>query len=72
MSAMSSSGRNDENISIVLADDHAVVRSALQMLLDSEQDMKVVAQGGDTEAAVRYTRGHKPDVLLLDLGMPGG
>jgi DNA-binding NarL/FixJ family response regulator len=72
MSAMSSSGRNDENISIVLADDHAVVRSALQMLLDSEQDMKVVGQGDDTEAAVRYTRGHKPDVLLLDLGMPGG
>jgi two-component system, NarL family, response regulator NreC len=70
---MSSKGASgSETITIVLADDHAVVRSALQMLLDAEQDMKVVAQGGDTDAAVRYTRGHKPDILLLDLGMPGG
>lgn len=70
---MSSKGASgSETITIVLADDHAVVRSALQMLLDAEQDMKVVAEGGDTDAAVRYTRGHKPNVLLLDLGMPGG
>ena len=70
MSGKGASG--SETITIVLADDHAVVRSALQMLLDAEQDMKVVAEGGDTDAAVRYTRGHKPNVLLLDLGMPGG
>jgi two-component system, NarL family, response regulator NreC len=57
---------------IVLADDHAVVRSALRMLLDAESDFQVVAEAGNVESAVRYTRGHKPRVLILDLNMPGG
>ena len=60
------------SITIVLADDHAVVRSALRLLLDAEEDFEVVAEAGDIEAALRYTRGHKPDVLILDLNMPGG
>jgi two-component system response regulator NreC len=55
----------------VLADDHAVVRRGLQLLLDSEDDLEVVAQVGDAEAAVRTARRHKPDVLVLDLSMPG-
>ena len=59
-------------ITIVLADDHAVVRSALRLLLDAEEDFEVVAEAGDIESALRYTRGHKPDVLILDLNMPGG
>jgi two-component system response regulator NreC len=59
-------------IRIVLADDHAVVRSGLKMLLESEKDFEVVAEAGDTESARRYVRGHKPDVLVLDLNMPGG
>lgn len=59
-------------ITIVLADDHAVVRSALQMLLDAETNLSVVAQAGDAEGAIRYARGHRPTVLILDLGMPGG
>lgn len=58
-------------ISIVLADDHAVVRSALRMLLDAEPGMEVVAEAGDVEGAIRYVRGHRPDVLILDLNMPG-
>ncbi len=61
----------DERITIVLADDHAVVRSALKMLLDAEQDFEVVAEAGDAAAAGRYVRGHKPTVLVLDLNMPG-
>jgi two-component system, NarL family, response regulator NreC len=59
-------------IRIVLADDHAVVRRGLQLLLDSEDDFEVVASVGDVEAAIRTTRGYKPDVLVLDLNMPGG
>jgi len=56
---------------IVLADDHTVVRSALRMLLEAESDFEVVAEAGDAETAVRYVRGHKPTVLILDLNMPG-
>lgn len=60
-----------DSIRIVLADDHAVVRSALRMLLDAEPGMEVVAEAGDVEGAIRYVRGHRPDVLILDLNMPG-
>jgi len=59
-------------IRIVLADDHAVVRSGLRMLLDSEPDFEVVAEASDVDSARRYVRGHHPAVLLLDLNMPGG
>src|ERR687892_316048 len=61
-----------ESVRIVLADDHAVVRSALRLLLDAEPDLEVVAEAGDIESTVRYVRGHKPDVLVLDLNMPSG
>ncbi len=56
---------------IVLADDHTVVRKALRLLLDAEPGFEVVAEAGDADAAVRYVRGHKPAVLILDLNMPG-
>jgi two-component system response regulator NreC len=59
-------------IRVVLADDHAVVRSGLRMLLDSEPDFEVVAEAGDVDSAKRYVRGHHPRVLVLDLNMPGG
>jgi two-component system response regulator NreC len=58
-------------ITIVLADDHAVVRSALRMLLEAEEGMEVVAEAGNVEDAIRYVRGHRPTVLILDLNMPG-
>ena len=61
----------DGAITVVLADDHAVVRSALHMLLDAEPDLAVVAEAGDAAGALRYVRGHKPRVLILDLNMPG-
>jgi two-component system response regulator NreC len=61
-----------EPIRIVLADDHAVVRSGLRMLLDSEGDFEVVAEASNVESARRYVRGHHPGVLVLDLNMPGG
>jgi DNA-binding NarL/FixJ family response regulator len=59
-------------ITIVLADDHAVVRNGLRLLLEAEEDMEVVAEAGDVEAAQRFVLGHKPTVLVLDLNMPGG
>jgi len=61
-----------EAISIVLADDHQVVRSGLRLLLDSQSDFEVVAEASDADGARRYVRGHHPRVLVLDLNMPGG
>jgi two-component system response regulator NreC len=59
-------------ITVVLADDHAVVRSALRMLLDVEPGIEVVAEAGDAASAIRYVGGHHPAVLILDINMPGG
>jgi two-component system, NarL family, response regulator NreC len=59
-------------VTIVLADDHPVVRRGLRLLLDSEPGFEVVAEAGDTEDARRYVHGHHPAVLVLDLNMPGG
>jgi len=61
-----------QTIRIVLADDHPVVRSGLRLLLDEQADFEVVAEAGDVEEARRYVRGHHPNVLVLDLNMPGG
>ena len=60
----------DAPITIVLADDHAVVRTGLRLLL-TQDGMEVVAEAGDVESALRYVLGHKPDILVLDLNMPG-
>jgi two-component system response regulator NreC len=56
---------------IVVADDHAVVRAGLRLLLDAEEDLTVVAVAGDVDDALRLTRAHRADVLVLDLNMPG-
>ena len=61
-----------ESIRIVIADDHSVVRRGLRQLLDAEPGIEVVAEAEDVEGARRYTRGHHPNVLVLDLNMPGG
>ena len=68
---MPGSTSETDTTTIVLADDHTVVRNALRLLLDAEPGFEVVAEAGDAEAAVRYVRGHKPTVLILDLNMPG-
>jgi two-component system response regulator NreC len=60
-----------DTVKIVLADDHAVVRKGLRLLLDSEQDFEVVAEAGTADDAMRYVRAHRPTVLVLDLNMPG-
>ena len=58
-------------IRIVVVDDHAVVRSGLRLLLDAEEDMEVVGDAGNVRDAVLEVRGAKPDVVLLDVTMPG-
>jgi two-component system response regulator NreC len=58
-------------ITVVLADDHAVVRTGLRLILDAEDGIAVVAEAGDVDATVRTVFGHKPTVLVLDLNMPG-
>jgi two-component system response regulator NreC len=59
-------------ISIVVADDHAVVRGGLRRLLDAEDDMHVVAEAGDVDETKATVAEHRPEILLLDLHMPGG
>jgi two-component system response regulator NreC len=58
-------------ITVVLADDHAVVRSGLRLLLEAAPGFEVVAEAGDVDAALRTVLGYKPSVLVLDLNMPG-
>ena len=58
-------------ITIAIADDHQVVRSGLRLLLQGEPDMHVVGEAGDAQAALRMVGARRPDVLVLDLNMPG-
>jgi len=60
-----------DEITIVLADDHAVVRAGLRLLLEQAGGLRVVSEAGDAESALRTVLGHKPAVLVLDLNMPG-
>jgi two-component system, NarL family, response regulator NreC len=58
-------------IRIVVVDDHAVVRAGLRLLLDAEDDMEVVGDAGNARDAIFEVRAAKPDVVLLDVVMPG-
>jgi DNA-binding NarL/FixJ family response regulator len=64
-------GVGSESVSIVIADDHAMVRSGLRVLLEAEPDLNVVAEAGDVSTALECTRAHRPAVVVLDLNMPG-
>jgi two-component system response regulator NreC len=59
-------------VTIVVADDHSLVRRALRMVLEAEPDFEVVAEAGDVRSAVRKVLGYKPSVVVLDLNMPDG
>jgi two-component system response regulator NreC len=63
---------SDEEITVVLADDHAVVRKGLRLLLEAESGLRVKAEAGTVPDAIRMARAHRPDILVLDLNMPGG
>jgi DNA-binding NarL/FixJ family response regulator len=59
-------------ITILLVDDHPVVREGLRGMLAAEDDLTVVAEAGGAAEAVAAVRAHEPDVVLMDLRMPGG
>jgi two-component system response regulator NreC len=58
-------------ITVVLVDDHAVVRSGLRLLLERQEDIEVVGEAGNAKDAIFRARAMKPDVILLDVVMPG-
>jgi two-component system response regulator NreC len=58
-------------ISVVLVDDHAVVRSGIRLLLERQEDIEVVGEAGNAKDALFRARALKPDVILLDVVMPG-
>lgn len=58
-------------IRLLLADDHAILRAGLRMLLEAQPDMTVVAEASDGEEALRRARETRPDVAVVDLTMPG-
>lgn len=60
------------NVKIVIADDHAVVRTGFSMILNYQEDMEVVATAADGVEAYQKVLEYKPDVLILDLSMPPG
>ncbi|TML88094.1 MAG: response regulator transcription factor [Actinobacteria bacterium] len=58
-------------IRVVLADDQTLIRRGLRALLDSEPDIEVVGEAGDGDEAVALARSQRPDVVLMDIRMPG-
>lgn len=58
-------------IRILLADDHAVLRTGLRLLINNQPSMTVVGEAGSGGEAIAIAREHQPDIILLDLNMPG-
>ena len=61
----------DTRLRILLADDHVTVRQGLKMLIESQGDMTVVSEASDGTAAVEQARTLRPDVVVMDISMPG-
>jgi DNA-binding NarL/FixJ family response regulator len=58
-------------IRVLVADDQALVRAGFRALLDAQDDIEVVAEAGDGDEAVELARRHRPDIVLMDIRMPG-
>jgi two-component system response regulator NreC len=62
---------SEQQISIALADDHNVIRAGLRSMLEAEADLRVIGEAADSAAAMKLAGDRRPDVLVLDLQMPG-
>jgi DNA-binding NarL/FixJ family response regulator len=61
-----------QTISVLLADDHGIVRAGLRALLDAQQDIDVIGEASSGEEAVELARKLEPDIIIMDISMPGG
>ncbi|HEX5375654.1 MAG TPA: response regulator transcription factor, partial [Solirubrobacterales bacterium] len=61
----------EQQISVVLADDHNVIRAGLRSMLEGEEDLRVIGEAADAPTAAKLVKDRLPDVLVLDLQMPG-
>jgi DNA-binding NarL/FixJ family response regulator len=68
---MPESAATPKALRVLLADDHVTVRHGLKLLIDGQPDMKVVAEASDGHAAVQQALALKPDVVVMDISMPG-
>lgn len=57
-------------IQVLLADDHAIVRDGIKMLLTAQKDINVIAEAENGEQAIQFAKEHNPDVVLMDISMP--
>lgn len=60
-----------KNIRVLIADDHSMFRQGIKQILELEDDISVIAQASNGQEAVKLTREYKPDVVLMDINMPG-
>jgi two-component system NarL family response regulator len=71
MAAEDSEPTNKDSISVIIADDHALFRRGLTMVLESEADIEVVAEANDGHEVVELAEKYMPDLVLMDVRMPG-
>lgn len=62
---------SDDALRVIIADDHAVVRQGIRAVLEEVEGLEVVAEAGDGEEALALADEHRPDVVVLDVTMPG-
>lgn len=62
---------SDEKVKIIIVDDHPLVREGLRKILEMESELEVIDEAGDGQGAINVCRERKPDVVLMDINMPG-